>query len=145
MVQGVAVAFEYMQWLQNERRVNVRTIGITIRSIMSAAKFLYHDVSVSTLRWRSTIIVASRVSPQLKCCDWPLQTWHPELQPSLRLPECCTVMQTSRPGEGDRPYSDLEVVRELRAMANTAKREGQRCRSFWQLQGSYCCRYVVAA
>jgi hypothetical protein len=44
-VQGTAVAFDYMQWLQNERGVNVRTIGLVIRSIMSAAKFLYHDVS----------------------------------------------------------------------------------------------------
>ena len=44
-MQGTAVAFEYMQWLQNERGVNVRTLGLVIRSIMSAAKFLYHDVS----------------------------------------------------------------------------------------------------
>ena len=44
-VQGTAVAFDYMQWLQSERGVNVRTLGLVIRSIMSAAKFLYHNVS----------------------------------------------------------------------------------------------------
>ena len=40
-------------------------------------------------------------------------------------PDVTMLLPQARPGEGDRPYSDLEVVRELRAMANTAKREGQ--------------------
>lgn len=75
--QGVAVAFEYLQWLHDVRGVNVRTKGLVIRSIMASCKFLYH------------------------------------------------VQSTARPGEGDRPYSDLEVVRELRGMANTAKREAK--------------------
>jgi hypothetical protein len=44
-LQGTVVAFDYMQWLQSERGVNVRTLGLVIRSIMSAAKFLYHDDS----------------------------------------------------------------------------------------------------
>lgn len=43
--QGVAVVFDYVQWLTGERGVNVRTEGIVLRSIMAAAKFLYHAES----------------------------------------------------------------------------------------------------
>lgn len=42
---GVAVAFDYIQWLTEERSLSVSTEGLVIRSIMSAAKFLYHSQS----------------------------------------------------------------------------------------------------
>lgn len=35
--QGVAVAFEYIQWLGQERNVSARTEGIVIRSLMQAS------------------------------------------------------------------------------------------------------------
>jgi hypothetical protein len=50
--QGVAVAFEYIQWLGREKSISVRTEGLVVRSVMQLAKFLYH--SDSTVRgWRS--------------------------------------------------------------------------------------------
>lgn len=86
------MAFEYMQWLQDERGVNVRTIGLTIRSIMSAAKFLYHDVSQVIPQ-----------SPMVLRCS-------PELERSYALAKYSLLFFfEARPGEGDRPYSDLEV------------------------------------
>ena len=42
---GVALAFEYIQWLLSERQISVRTEGLVIRSIMAAAKHLHHDKS----------------------------------------------------------------------------------------------------
>lgn len=38
---------------------------------------------------------------------------------------CCHDTWQVRPSEGDKSYSDLEVVKELRAMANTAKKVHQ--------------------
>ncbi len=42
---GVALAFEYIQWLLAERQIGVRTEGLVIRSIMAAAKHVHHDKS----------------------------------------------------------------------------------------------------
>ena len=42
---GVALAFDYIQWLTDERSMSASTESIVIRSIMSAAKFLYHSQS----------------------------------------------------------------------------------------------------
>lgn len=72
--EGVAIAFDYIQWLYRERGISVRTEGLVIRSVMAAAKWLHHG--------ESQMQVAS----------------------------------------GDKPYSDLEVVRELRKMSNTSKK-----------------------
>lgn len=72
--QGVSIAFDYIQWLYRERDISVRTEGLVVRSVMAAAKWLYHDESVME--------VAS----------------------------------------GDKPYSDLELVRELRKMSNSSKK-----------------------
>ncbi len=42
---GVAVAFEYLQWLATERGANARTQQITLHGLMHAAKFTYHEQS----------------------------------------------------------------------------------------------------
>ena len=42
---GVALAFEYIQWLLAERQIGVRTEGLVIRSIMAAAKHVHHAKS----------------------------------------------------------------------------------------------------
>ena len=42
---GVALAFEYIQWLLAERQISVRTEGLVTRSVMAAAKHLHHDKS----------------------------------------------------------------------------------------------------
>jgi hypothetical protein len=90
---GVEVAFDYLQWLRTERGVAVRTEGVVVRSIMAAAKFLYHPDSnvvansgdkpyqdlpvVKELRsmvnsGRQARKVASRTSEEsLKWLDWP--------------------------------------------------------------------------
>ncbi|PSC71057.1 saccharopine dehydrogenase [Micractinium conductrix] len=73
--EGVAVVFAYMLWLQDTRKISVRTEGLVVRSAAAAAKFLYHN--------------ESKVNP----------------------------------GQGERAYSDLDIVREFRAMANSAKRQ----------------------
>ena len=46
--EGVALAFEYIQWLLAERQISVRTEGLVIRSIMAAAKHVHHDSSQVT-------------------------------------------------------------------------------------------------
>ena len=43
--EGVALAFEYIQWLLAERQISVRTEGLVIRSVMAAAKHVHHDKS----------------------------------------------------------------------------------------------------
>jgi hypothetical protein len=72
--KAVGLSFEYCQWMVNERGVNVRTELLALRSILFAAKFVYHDQS--------------------------------------------NVMLNS----GDKPYSDLPVVKELRTLINTANK-----------------------
>ncbi|BDA51332.1 hypothetical protein COCOBI_18-2090 [Coccomyxa sp. Obi] len=42
---GVAVAFDYIEWLNTERSVGAFTQGLAVRSILQAAKFLYRDES----------------------------------------------------------------------------------------------------
>ena len=44
---GVSTAFSYMQWLVSERNVSPATEMLSIRSIIQAAKFLYHPDSTS--------------------------------------------------------------------------------------------------
>lgn len=53
---GVAIAFEYIQWLVDERDINVRTEGLVVRSIMQAAKFLYHQQSTVQVRRQLTVM-----------------------------------------------------------------------------------------
>jgi hypothetical protein len=72
--KAVGLAFEYCQWMVNERGVNVRTELLALRSILFAAKFLYHEDSNVALN------------------------------------------------SGDKPYSDLPVVKELRTLINTANK-----------------------
>ncbi|KAL4540242.1 hypothetical protein Ndes2526A_g03237 [Nannochloris sp. 'desiccata'] len=72
--KAVGLAFDYCQWMVTERGVNARTELLALRSILYAAKFLYHDDSNVTLN------------------------------------------------SGDKPYSDLPVVKELRTLINTANR-----------------------
>jgi hypothetical protein len=71
---AVGVTFEYCQWLVTERGVNVRTELLALRSILYAAKFLYHDDSNVTIN------------------------------------------------NGEKPYSDLPVIKELRSLINTANK-----------------------
>ncbi len=47
---GVAPAFDYLQWLAEERGVNSRTQQIMLLGLMHAAKHAYHDES--QVRWR---------------------------------------------------------------------------------------------
>jgi hypothetical protein len=47
---GVAVVFDYLQWLATERGANARTQQITLHGLMHAAKFAYHDESVVSAR-----------------------------------------------------------------------------------------------
>ena len=90
---GVAAAFDYVQWLVNERSINVRTELLVLRSVLFAAKFLYHDESAVTLNssdkpYSDLIVVkelrnlistgnkASKVAPRvadeaIKWLDWP--------------------------------------------------------------------------
>ena len=59
---GVALAFEYIQWLVSQRHISVRTEGLVIRSIMAAAKHLHHDKSKvcrPLLICRSTAVTSS--------------------------------------------------------------------------------------
>lgn len=42
---GVIPAFEYIQWLLKERKIAARTELLVLRSILYAAKFIYHDQS----------------------------------------------------------------------------------------------------
>lgn len=42
---AVALPFDYIQWLTDQRGVSASTEALVIRSIMSAAKFLYHAQS----------------------------------------------------------------------------------------------------
>lgn len=72
---------EYAAWLARHRGVTPHTEGLAVRSLLSAAKFLYHDVS------------------------------------------------RARVASGERPYSDLEVVTELRAMSREAREAGKRAPS----------------
>lgn len=72
--EGVILAFEYMQWLSEERNISTSTEGIVLRSLMQMAKFLYHKGS------------------------------------------------TSQPAEGDKPYGDLLVVKELRKLQNSNRK-----------------------
>jgi integrase len=72
--KSVSLAFDYCQWMVNERGVNVRTELLALRSILFAAKFLYHEESKVTLN------------------------------------------------SGEKPYSDLGVVKELRTLINTANK-----------------------
>lgn len=84
---GVALAFEYIQWLLAERQISVRTEGLVIRSIMAAAKHVHHDKSQVRARavepldnpplaghkdlcGRSSMSAA--LLPQL-CCFWCMQ------------------------------------------------------------------------
>lgn len=71
---GVIPAFNYSQWLVNERQIAVRTELLVLRSILYAAKFLYHD--------QSQIVV----------------------------------------GSGDKPYADIPVCKELRALINSRRK-----------------------
>ena len=71
---GVIPAFNYSQWLVKERQIAVRTELLVLRSILYAAKFLYHD--------QSRIVV----------------------------------------GSGDKPYADIPVCKELRALINSRRK-----------------------
>lgn len=71
---AVGLTFDYIQWLKKHRKISPRTELLVLRSILFAAKFLYHD--------RSKV----------------------------------------RAGVGDKPYSDLDVVKELRVMIATANK-----------------------
>lgn len=74
---GVVHAFEYIQWLHKERSISVRTELLCLRSILYAAKFLYHDTS------------------------------------------------NILPGSGDKSYSDILVVKELRAMITATRKSSK--------------------
>jgi hypothetical protein len=75
--EGVALTFEYVQWLIRERSIAVSTQLIVLRSFMHCAKFLYHNES--------------------------------------------RIVR----GSGDKPYSDLPVVKELRALINAANKSAK--------------------
>jgi len=72
--KAVGEAFDYCQWIITVRGVNARTELLALRSILFAAKFLYHGESNVTVN------------------------------------------------SGDKPYSDLPVVKELRTLINTANK-----------------------
>lgn len=72
--EGVALLFDYLQWLGSERDIAVRTELLVLRSILFAAKFLYHDLS------------------------------------------------SVRSGDGEKPYSDLDVVKEMRILISTSRK-----------------------
>lgn len=74
---AVAVTFDYCQWLATERGVSPRTELLVLRSVLHAAKFLYHDESDAA---------------------------------------ACA---------GLKPYSDLEVVRELRGLISAANKKAK--------------------
>ncbi|KAK9843821.1 hypothetical protein WJX81_007539 [Elliptochloris bilobata] len=89
---GVAVAFDYMQWL-NARGISPSTEGIAVRSLMQAAKFMYHEQSqarpdegekaygdllvvrelrkLSNEARRATKIAARTADESLKWLEWP--------------------------------------------------------------------------
>ena len=71
---GVALAFDFQQWLADERRAAMSTQLLFLRSMMQCAKYLYHDKS------------------------------------------------KIRPGSGDKSYSDLGVIKELRAMISATNK-----------------------
>ena len=51
--QGVAVAFEYIQWLVEERNISATTEGLVIRSLMQASvPTLQPSVSIEGLSWQ---------------------------------------------------------------------------------------------
>lgn len=75
--EGVALVFEYVLWLAEERDISVRTESIVLRATSAAAKFLYHGQS------------------------------------------------NVNPGRGEKAYSDLEIVKELRGMTNLANKRAK--------------------
>lgn len=90
---AVATTFDYAQWLVTERSINVRTELLVLRSVLFAAKFLYHDESavevnsssrpysdLTVVKELRTLIgtankaykVAPRVADEtMKWLDWP--------------------------------------------------------------------------
>ena len=74
---GVALAFEYQQWMSENRGAAMSTQLLFLRSLMQCAKFLYHN--------ESSIL----------------------------------------PGSGEKPYSDLDVIKELRALISKASKSAK--------------------
>jgi len=108
---GVKPAFEYIQWLVKERKIAVRTELLVLRSVLHAAKFIYHPHSkirpnsgetpyadlevVKELRALiNTRRKASKIAPRVadekaKWLDWPQYI---NLCNELRK-ECAALMQ----------------------------------------------------
>ena len=107
--EGVTLAFEYLQWLVTERGISPQTEGLVVRSIMAAGEALARLSQVANLLHANDC--ASNLGTQPEFVNLCLRTakflYHAESE--------------VRPREGDKAYSDLLVIRELRNLSNSAK------------------------
>lgn len=110
---------------------------VQVRSACAAAKFLFHSQSQVERAgeghaglWQPLPAGQQARAPRAAnaCirCSLPARAWAPPLHwlvrplTALRAP----LRPQVQPGRGEKPYSDLEVVKELRGMANLAKKRG---------------------